>query len=323
MRGFLKLVARISGLPNLFRALNRQPRVLFWHGVDIDPCPQVEPESIRFQDFQRQIEHLIRHFEIISMDDFLIRYQENKFSGREVVLTFDDGYRNNLEILAPYMRSKNLPYTVFVSTNHIQTGDLYPTSLLRLAVFGNVLHSLKCESLGITFELSSLEAKIKAHKTLSSFIKRRPLQEVNQVIAEIKSQISSDAWQDLLDKFGSVLPMNWKELSLLAESGATIGSHCMDHICCHDNQDNAEMFRQITLSKNILEKELGAECKYFAYPNGDFTIEANEAVLAAGYELGFSTKKAKISGQPRTSIPRVSVPYNYDSFVLTLSLFPR
>ena len=80
---------------HFLRYFNKTPRILFWHGVHNKPHQFIESESIDKKNFISQIRYLNKYFNIISIDDFYNRYIRNEFLGNEVVLTFDDGYKNN------------------------------------------------------------------------------------------------------------------------------------------------------------------------------------------------------------------------------------
>lgn len=43
-------------------------------------------------------------------------------SGCQVAITFDDGYQDNLDVAAPILVEKGLPFTVFVTTNFVRDG---------------------------------------------------------------------------------------------------------------------------------------------------------------------------------------------------------
>ena len=105
------------------RIRNRTPRILFWHGVDQRVNPDVEQEIFDVEVFQQQIAYLNKHYEIISIEEFENRLNTNRFSNKEVVLTFDDGYANNLYVVAPILNKLHLPFTVFVSVEHVEKAD--------------------------------------------------------------------------------------------------------------------------------------------------------------------------------------------------------
>ena len=136
--------------------------------------------------------------------------------------------------------------------------------------------------------------------------------------------LSTKEYKELVERYKSVNPMNWNEVRELKKLGATIGSHCKYHICCHENQDFQEVERQIIESKRIIENKLGDDCEYFAYPNGDFTDGSNKIVNEAGYKMGFSTKASVsiINEKQLASIPRIGVQRSYDTFRIHTNLNP-
>jgi|SRR5690554_3009134 len=321
MKKILKNLFILFRVDSILRYKNRRSRILFWHGVDNNPHSLIEAESIHIDKFKLQIEYLNKYYEIISIEDFYERCKRKSLNGKEIVLTFDDGYRNNLTVLAPYLNSLKLPFTVFISTNHIESGDIYPTSLLRLMIFGSNLSRINIPFLKKEFLLEKEIDKINMYKYLSDYIKTHPLNDVKIIYNELLENVGRDNYKKLVQTYNSLLPMNWNEVKLLSEMGATIGSHCLDHICCHDNQNSDELVRQITQSKRVIEEKLGVSCDFFAYPNGDYNDIAINSVLNAGYKMGFTTKNIAIQQNVEQFpiIPRVSVPFNVDTFKIIVN----
>jgi len=118
--------------------------------------------------------------------------------------------------------------------------------------------------------------------------------------------------------------MNWEEVKKLREYGCTIGSHCLDHFCCHDNQDEHEVLRQISESKQVIENKLEMPCHYFAYPNGDYTDYSNKCIQKSGYRLGFSTRRNRIlpMGGDSFFISRIHAPHEINTFKIFINLHP-
>lgn len=62
-------------------------------------------------------------------------------AGLRVAVTFDDGYRDNLSVAAPILGAFKIPFTVFISTDHVRSravGFLEPADLVELAQLPNV-----------------------------------------------------------------------------------------------------------------------------------------------------------------------------------------
>lgn len=326
MKNFLKILFLSLRGDNLLKHLNRVPRILFWHGVDNVANHETEAETFEVKNFKRQIDYLQKNFDIISMDEFNHRFTENSFTNREVVLTFDDGYSNNLHIVAPILSEKSIPFTVFISTEHINKGILFPTSVARLIILGGGLDIITIPTLGIyDLDISTRAKKTDFYQKISKELKTNNLKTAKQIVNDLINNKTDTQFKELVDKYSSVKPMNWNEVKELHKLGATIGSHCKYHICCHENQEPEEVRSQIIESKQIVENKLQVECKYFAYPNGDYTSLSNQFVREAGYRLGFSTNKySRISSKSDTAIiPRIGVPENLVTFKIFINLYPK
>lgn len=313
-------------LDYILRRINKTPRILFWHGIDFIKNSQVEAESFHVNEFKKQIDFLVRNYEIISIEEFYQRFMCNSFTNKEVVLTFDDGYLNNLTIVAPYLTKKNIPFTVFISTEHVEKNILFPTSVERIVVLGSDIKEISVPSLGINkLNITSNGMRNEIHEKIRYALKTQPLHMVNKIIAELKCNLTENNYNELVDLYSSVKPMNWEQVTRLKDLGATIGSHCKDHICCHANQDIDELKIQVCESKIILEDKLKFKCDFFAYPNGDYTEISNEIVRESGYKMGFSVEKKRISKSLNniSAIPRLGVPSDLDSLKLIMAFYPH
>ena len=85
-----------------------------------------------------------KHMEYISENCHLISLAEMNHKSDGVAVTFDDGYANNLTVVAPILERLNIPFTVFATVDYIQNNnDLYlsTTELKELS-------ALNCASIG-------------------------------------------------------------------------------------------------------------------------------------------------------------------------------
>ncbi len=79
--------------------------------------------------------------------------------------------------------------------------------------------------------------------------------------------------------------MSWEQVDRLRSHGFTVGSHTVNHIDC-GSADPETLQRELVQSKQDLERRLGLEKVYFAYPFGarhNITPEGIEMVQSAGY----------------------------------------
>ncbi|HJP92796.1 MAG TPA: polysaccharide deacetylase family protein [Pyrinomonadaceae bacterium] len=76
---------------------------------------------VRADRFEAQLNYLRRHYQVISLAEFLAAREHNvPLPDRSVVLTFDDGYRNFLTSALPRLIARDMPVSVFLITDRVQ-----------------------------------------------------------------------------------------------------------------------------------------------------------------------------------------------------------
>ena len=301
-------------IPTFLRILNTTPKVIFWHGVDLKHDNQVDSECVNSNVFEKQIKYLKKHFNIISIDNLK---RTNALTKRDVVITFDDGFKNNLHIAAPILKRHKIPFTVFISTHNVSTGNLFPASISRLIILKSNANKIQIPTLGIDKILSTNGERVSLSKQVEFKLKTIPIDQVQIAIGEIINNVSINEYQTLKKRYASLLPMNWDEVKQLSNiEGCTIGSHCVDHICCHEKQENDIIVHQLRESKKVIENKIGKSCDFIAFPNGDYTDFAKKAALKLGYSMAFTTEKNKIitKNLDFSSIPRMGAPRDIPRF---------
>lgn len=129
LRSGLHGALRASGL--LDRARRRRVRsgddwasVLVFHGVTPDePEDGVTISPTRFRAILRMLR---ARYDVLAMSELVERLERRSgFSGREVVITFDDGYLNNFEHAVPLLLEHELPACFFLTAGYIGTRDRF------------------------------------------------------------------------------------------------------------------------------------------------------------------------------------------------------
>jgi peptidoglycan/xylan/chitin deacetylase (PgdA/CDA1 family) len=71
------------------------------------------------------------------------------------------------------------------------------------------------------------------------------------------------------------------------------------------NEEHTErLYVEIGLSKQIIERNIGLECRYFAYPWGQYDDKVKRYVVTSGYVAAFSVNK---TDNDRFTIPRIQI----------------
>jgi peptidoglycan/xylan/chitin deacetylase (PgdA/CDA1 family) len=221
-----------------------------------------------------------------------------------VVVTLDDGYRDNLTNALPIAESKGVPITVFVTSGILGNHNGFwwdrLGTLLRsrppyvkdidLPVGGRNVR-LSLGSSGIRADLDSV---------------RRHLLPLRVTEIERALDAVSEQWQ-----VGSAPPPDAGTLTpedllqLAASDTVTIGAHTVDHVRLRDRPAR-EQQDAVRGSKRELEQAIGRAVTHFAYPFGRsdaFDDRSVDAVRSAAFDTACTTLPG--TARPSTDLYRL------------------
>jgi peptidoglycan/xylan/chitin deacetylase (PgdA/CDA1 family) len=237
---------------------------------------------------------------------------------RFVVLTFDDGYRDNREYALPILRRHAAPWTMFVTADYASgLGSLWWLELEEaLRASGRVEHE------GRVYPARTTAEKEAAFAALYADLRSGPEPRLREATAALCSSAGIDR-----DALVRRLCLGWDEIAALAaaEPRLTIGAHTLSHPMLA-KWDEGTARREIVGGKAEIESRLRRQVRHLAYPVGDPTSAGpREFRLAAeaGYATAVTTRPGHLFAAHRdhlTALPRVSVNGLYQTEAATRSL---
>lgn len=93
--------------------------ILLFHRVDDELGDNAI--SCDSRTFEAYCQFLSRYFEVLSLSELIGRLNGSGPLGGTVAITFDDGYKDNLEVAAPILRRHGLTACFFIATDFIGT----------------------------------------------------------------------------------------------------------------------------------------------------------------------------------------------------------
>lgn len=115
--------------------------------------------------------------------------------------------------------------------------------------------------------------------------------------------------------------LSTREMIELHSAGWEIGSHSATH-ADFSKLDTTALGREVARSKGILEKKLGLDIRFFAYPKGFHDGRIRGAVKAAGYlgafsmDDGFISQSTEMYAVPRIGVDRTHTGREFDFIFL-------
>jgi peptidoglycan/xylan/chitin deacetylase (PgdA/CDA1 family) len=114
-----RLAQLVSSTQRTKPAYQIHRRVLMYHSISQHKQSEKDIYSLSRRDFAQHVELL--HELHKTENSKIVKLDSTDRSG--ITITFDDGYRDTLTIAAQTLADKKLPFTVFVSTANITSGD--------------------------------------------------------------------------------------------------------------------------------------------------------------------------------------------------------
>jgi peptidoglycan/xylan/chitin deacetylase (PgdA/CDA1 family) len=198
-----------------------------------------------------------------------------------VLITFDDGYRDNYTIALPALAERRLPAVLFAATGFLD-GFVCPfwdwvMEAFRVSSKESAALPLLGQRRWTTpKEREALGAEwIKANMLLPHVESRRALAGLGRALEFPLPPAPPPG-----------LMMSWDELAAMTQEGFTIGAHSATHpILLRTSQNRA--LREIEVSKAVLELRTKTRVTSFAYPNGLFSRLHEDMLAKAGFSFGF------------------------------------
>jgi len=240
----------------------------------------VQPDN-----FAAHLEEILRGREPSTLADLSVPSRRPK-----VVVTFDDGYNDNLTNALPIAQAKGVPFTVFVASGVLGDHNGFwwdrLATLLRSRPPGTTEIDLPIGEGLVRVALGSAGDDVDLESVRQRLLPL-PVDEIQQVLDAVSKEWSVD----------SAPPDNARSLTqaeLLELAGSdlvTIGAHTVDHVRLR-GLSVQEQQKSVTTSKEDLERLIGTRVTHFAYPfgrNDNFDDNSVEAVRLAGFDTACTT----------------------------------
>jgi len=259
--------------------------------------------------FERHLRFLRRHFAVLGPEEF----REWLLNGREVsrppcLITFDDGWKDNLTHARPVLKAQQLPAVIFLPTDYIGTGKAFwQERLSRLLFLLGQQPALRQQPVVANYKLDSLfEARddelAKRAGVLARTFKNRDTSDIDKLIAELSVTLTDRGDAADVDTY-----LSWDDVAALRPDGIAFGSHTVSHRIL-TQIDPAAVAEELTESRSVLEQHLNAPVHILAYPNGNHDAGTCERARQAGYKLAFTTVPGIVSrGDDPMTLRRINI----------------
>lgn len=264
--------------------------VLNYHRIDDISRPgfdSFKPNvSATLEAFEHQMDYVGRWFNVICVDD-LVRWADGLASlpRNAALITFDDGYLDNLLHAVPILNKHNFSAVIFLAAGHIESDTPFFWDLAAYC-FHHTQHDRVSFPDGTTKFWKNTTERDKVLIFWIESLKVIPHEKRQGIVIKLPQELNVA----IPHNYFRNLMMNWDQVRDLNSLGIEFGGHTITHpILTRITLDAAK--NEIKGSKTIIENELGHHILSFAYPNGginDFNQDIENITALSGYKVAFS-----------------------------------
>jgi peptidoglycan/xylan/chitin deacetylase (PgdA/CDA1 family) len=225
--------------------------------------------------FERQMRWLTARYDVLSLREFTERLISGATLRSAAVITFDDGYAGVFEQAGPILHALGIPATVFVVTEAVG------------------------RSAGFWWDQPAIVESATPSR------REKWLKDLHGDGEAIVADVAPGGCRSLPR---SHRPADWETIRAWLGNGIDIGVHSATHRSLPTLTD-AEIEREVSVSRAIVHRAAGIWPEFFAYPYGRCDSRVRELVRAAGYraalgfDVGLNDARADAWCLPRINVP--------------------
>ena len=240
------------------------------------------------KEFISDLDYLLKFYKPVSIEDLHNHITEKNIITKPFFhLSFDDGLREIKNYVAPILKSRGIPASIFINSGFVDNKDLF--------------HRFKASLIIEEFKTISNETIIKQIKS--------ELAENNFTSENLKSVILKLTLQNnnILDKIGEILELNFNEFLInekpylskdelleLSQNNFSIGAHSINHPEYYLINET-EQIKQTTESINYIKTNFNQKINTFAFPFTDDKVSKHffEEIYKNDIDISFGTAGLK------------------------------
>lgn len=227
--------------------------------------------------FESIILWLKKHgFNFISVKE-LASFMDDPFSfpTGTVLVTVDDGWRDNLKNIVTVAEKHFIPVTIFVSTEPVIEGSGYWWSYISFA-----------------HKNGMIDCTVEDLKKMTN-------DERLHILKKVKSDLELSREAFTIEEINTICKSDF----------VSIESHTVNHPILTECTDH-DAWEEIYHSKKILQRWTDKPVIAFAYPNGNYSEREKTFLKDAGYQLAFTTSNSFITPENiknNFQLPRIDI----------------
>jgi len=244
------------------------------------------------KEFEKQMKFVSEHFTPIDFFDLKEIVEKKKAVPQNpIIISFDDGYRDNYDNAFPVLKKFNLKGVIFLATGFIGTDKTFWWDEISSIILETSKKQICIPSISEKFLKLSEKSDVKYRRQfieeLLNKIKTMPESKKNGIINELREVCGN------IKNSQSVM-LDWNMALEMQKNGVELGAHTVNHPVLSQIKHD-DIRREIALSGFEIREKTGIKPVSFCYPVGKKT-SFNEIIAEEVKTQGFSFAVTLIHG---------------------------
>jgi peptidoglycan/xylan/chitin deacetylase (PgdA/CDA1 family) len=234
-------------------------------------CAPINQENLYWNEHMKVSPEYLRNFlnehknayNFINLDDLcLLSTTKRKTRKPFIIMTFDDGYRDNYEYALPVFDEMRIPFTVYIANSFPEKTAFLWWYILEDIIQRNDYIDL---SNGKKFICNTKDMKETVFLQLRMLILGLNQEKLKEEFNMLFSNYTLD-----YTSYNEELCLSWDMIKEMTNSAyCTIAAHTINHKTLNQLTD-IEIEYEVLYGKKLLEEKIGKRINHFAYPFGTF-----------------------------------------------------
>lgn len=249
------VVKRISPVRTLFP---------YHHLVSDEALPHIRHlyQYKNIKQFTADIDFLVKHFRPVAAGDIADAVQHHKpLPKHSFLLTFDDGFREAYDIIAPILLQKGIPAVFFINPAFVDNKEIFYRCKISLLI-DEIIKTGQQNSLPLYSDI--LQKSISSFDILKAELKK--INFANQYVLDDMAGALHYSYKDYWQKQQPFLTT--VQIKSLHQQGFAIGAHSWDHPY-YELLNQEQQLWQTAASLKYIRDTIPASYSYFSFPHTD------------------------------------------------------
>jgi peptidoglycan/xylan/chitin deacetylase (PgdA/CDA1 family) len=279
-------ISRTAGWPRVSFEKRTEPtaRILIYHRVNDDNDPFFPAISTAL--FEQEMRFIGRHYNVVSLAE-VVNVLAGRSSKPVLAITFDDGYQDNYHNALPILRRYELPASIFLTTESMDSRQPLWFEQMAQAVKRTSRDCIDLETdPPRRFWMRTQVERLETIDGIFGVLRDLLDSERRQWLARILRQLGVEDDWERRDKM-----LTWDQARSMQKWGIDFGGHTVTHPFLSQMPEE-QVAWEVSECKRRIEEELQFPVSHFAYPNGrekDFGNWNKDVIRRAGYKAAVTT----------------------------------